>query len=89
MSENFNDWMQRYGQKTSKIPPKCGFCEVLGINEDCLVAKFQQNCLSRFWDMDKKKHQKCPTNLGFSPFATPHDFFSKVGLCHFCTLMVP
>ena len=22
ISETFNDWMQRYGQKTSKMPPK-------------------------------------------------------------------
>ena len=48
-SENFNDWMQRYGQKP----------------------------------------QKCPKNGGFPPFATPQDFFSKIGLCHFCTLVVP
>ena len=28
ISETFNDWMQRYGQKTSKIPPKWGFSPI-------------------------------------------------------------
>ena len=28
MSENFNDWMQRYGQKTSKMPQKWGFSPI-------------------------------------------------------------
>ena len=35
-----------------------------------------------------KKLLKCPRNGGFPPFVTPQDFFSKIALCHFCTLMV-
>ena len=38
----------------------------------------------RYGQKTSKMHQK----WGFSPFATPQDFFSKIGLCHFCTLMV-
>ena len=38
-------------------------------------------------DMDKK-HQKYPKNGGFPPFVTPK-IVSKIGHCHFCTLMVP
>ena len=28
ISETLNDWMQRYGQKTSKMPPKWGFSPI-------------------------------------------------------------
>ena len=28
ISETFNDWMQRYGQKTSKIPQNWGFSPI-------------------------------------------------------------
>ena len=47
--------------------------------------KFQKFLMTRCRDMDKK-HQKFPKNGGFPPFATPPDFFSKIELCHFCTL---
>ena len=33
MSQTYNYWMQRYGQKTSKMPPKWGFspiCDAIG-----------------------------------------------------------
>ena len=47
--------------------------------------KFQKLLMTGCRDMDKK-HQKYPKNGGFPPFVTPQDFFSKIGLCHFCTL---
>ena len=33
-----------------------------------------------------KKHQKCPKNGGFPPFATPQDFFQKSGSVTFVPL---
>ena len=48
--------------------------------------KFQKLLMTGCRDMDKK--QKHPQNGRFPPFVTPQDFFSKIGLCHFCTLSV-
>ena len=42
MSENFNDWMQRYGQKTSNLPPKMGFSPIC----DTLRFFFKNRALS-------------------------------------------
>ena len=44
--------------------------------------------MTRRRDMDKI-NQKYTQNGSFSPFVTPTRFFSKIGLCHFCTLIVP
>ena len=41
-----------------------------------MYMKFQKLLMAECRDMDKK-HQKCPKNGGFPPFATPQDFFSK------------
>ena len=35
-----------------------------------------------------QKNIKIPQKWGFPPFVTPQDFFSKIGLCHFCTLLL-
>ena len=53
---------------------KCGFQEVLGINEDYLKTKFHRNCWShfvRYGQRTLKMHQK----LGFSPICDPKDLF--------------
>ena len=34
-----------------------------------------------------KKHQKWSNNRGFPHLRPPKIFFSKIGLCHFCTLI--
>ena len=65
----------------------CGFRQKLDNVELIMYMKFQKILMTGCRDMDKK-HQKCPKNGGFPPLVTPQDFFSKIGLCHFCTLMV-
>ena len=65
----------------------CGFRQMLDNVELIMYIKFQKLLMTGCRDMDKK-HQKYPQNGGFPPFVTPQDFFSKIGLCHFCTFMV-
>ena len=66
----------------------CSFCEVLGINEDCLNTKFHLNRWSRFWNIGKK-HKKCPQN-GFFPYLWPPKiFFQKSGSVTFVPLCCP
>ena len=50
-----------------------------------MYTKFQKLLLTGCIDMDKNK--KIPSKWGFPPFVTPQECFSKIWLCHFCTLM--
>ena len=66
----------------------CAFCKALDNVEPIMNMKFKKFSITVCRDMDKKT-LKIPPKWGFSPICDPQDFFSKIGLCHFCTLMVP
>ena len=65
----------------------CGFPQVLHNVELIMYMKFQKTLMTGYRAIDTK-HQKCP-KMFFPPFVTSQDFFSKIGLYHFGTLMVP
>ena len=50
-----------------------GFRKVLGINKDCLEAKFFIDFVRAILEIWTKKHQKC-TKKGFSPICDPPRF---------------
>ena len=70
--------LKNRGLATTVQPEKdfsrtCSFREVLGINKDCLNAKFHR--IVRAVLGYEQKHQKCTKNGGFPPFETPQDLF--------------
>ena len=65
----------------------CGFRQMLDNVELIMYMKFQKLLIAGCRDMDKKQ-QNIP-KIEFFPICDAQDFFSKIRLCHFCTLMVP